>query len=570
MLEAAHPVLPVTVRNLETGADDRTLALPGKLAAVREGDDAMVIGWLKHLESVRYGRSVPRASTQRSRRRQQPENSFSVLEKASPLAEFAVPKPDGGQAFEVVGIPLAGPGFYVVELASPQLGAAYLDSPSTYYTHTAALVTNLVAHAKIGRESSLVWVTALDSGLPVADAQVTVSDCDGKPAWQGATDAQGRARIAKTLGEAKRCKHWPGGWFVSARRDKDRSFTLTSWNDGIESVALQPAVRRNLGAGHRAQRARPEPPACGRHPGDEAFHSPAHRQRLCATGGESAMPTTVTLTHVGSGQAVSLPVKFDARGTAETQWAIPREAKLGAYDITLARASKSWSSGEFTVAAFRLPTMRAQIGLPKAELVRARSAEVDVGVQYLSGGGASLLPVKLRSLVEPMQLFASGFSRCRVRQRQRRAMASSATKRCMRTSTNSRTAPTRCPMRKARRVARTQAVTLDRAGAARLTVAGLPQKETLNTLRLELDYADANGVTQTVSQRATLWPGERIPGIAVARLERGRRAALHDGRDRPGWQSDDRRARRIRYLFRTHLQPSQTAGRRILCLRKRA
>ncbi len=64
-------------------------------------------------------------------------------------------------------------------------------------------------------------------------------------------------------------------------------------------------------------------------------------------------------------------------------------------------------------------------------------------------------------------------------------------------------------------VARTQSATLDRAGAARLTVSGLPQQDGLATLRLELDYADANGVTQTVSQRATLWPGARIAGISV-------------------------------------------------------
>ena len=50
VLEAANPVLPVTLRNLETGADDRTPALPGKLAAVREGDVAMVIASITTLE----------------------------------------------------------------------------------------------------------------------------------------------------------------------------------------------------------------------------------------------------------------------------------------------------------------------------------------------------------------------------------------------------------------------------------------------------------------------------------------------------------------------------------------
>ena len=317
VLEAAHPVLPVTLRNLETGVDDRTLALPGKLAAVREGDDGMVIGWLKHLESVRYGRQIPRADKKKPPLRQ-PAGSFSVLEKASPftVTEFAVPKPGGSQAFEVVGIPLPGPGFYVVELASPKLGAAYLESPSTYYTHTAALVTKLVAHFKDGRESSLVWVTALDSGLPVAGAAVAVSDCDGKPKWQGITDAQGRARIAQPLGEAKKCKHWPGGWFVSARLDKDRTFTLSSWDSGIESWRFNlpasevwaPEIAHSV-LNRSLFRA-----------GDTVAMKHFIRLRFgsgFALPAQSALPKKLTLTRVGSGQATTLPVKFDAQGIAE-------------------------------------------------------------------------------------------------------------------------------------------------------------------------------------------------------------------------------------------------------------
>ncbi|MFO7542965.1 MAG: MG2 domain-containing protein [Thiobacillus sp.] len=512
VLEAAHPVLPVTLRNLETGTDHRSLAVPGKLAAVREGGDSMVIGWLTYLESVRYGRDVPNANKKKPPTRQ-PAGSFSVLAKASPLAEFAVPKPGGAEAFEVIGIPLAGPGFYVVELASPKLGAAYLDGRTPFHTHTAALVTNLVAHFKAGRESSLVWVTALDSGQPVADAQVAVSDCNGKVKWQGSTDAQGRARIAQALGEAKRCRHWPGGWFVSARVDKDRTFTLSSWDNGIESwrfnlpssdvwtpeIAHSVLDRSLFRAGDTVAMKHFIRLRSGR-----GFALPAQK----------TLPKKLTLTHVGSGQSTTLPVTFDRQGIADTQWAIPREARLGAYDILLGEGANAHLSGQFTVAAFRLPTMRAQISLPQAELVRAPSTHVDIGVQYLSGGGASLQPVKLRSLVEPARYRSTAlpdatFANGTVKEGVTRDDTVGDSFYELEDGADPVVPPTK------QALARTQAATLDQAGAARLTVSGLPQADTLQTLQLELDYQDASGVTQTVSRRATLWPGQRIPGIAI-------------------------------------------------------
>ena len=101
----------------------------------------------------------------------------------------------GARAFEVVGIPLKDPGLYIVELESRFLGSSLLGSPKPMFVPTAVLVTNLSVHFKWGRESSLVWVTALDTGEPVKDASVTVRDCQEKVLWNGKTDASGIARI---------------------------------------------------------------------------------------------------------------------------------------------------------------------------------------------------------------------------------------------------------------------------------------------------------------------------------------------------------------------------------------
>ena len=142
------------------------------------------------------------------------------------------------------------PGFYVVELESEILGSRLLAKPAPMYVPAAALVTNLSAHFKWGKASSLVWVTTLDKGEPVPGASVTLRDCAGKRLWEGKTDDRGLAKIPSALpseDNLRRCsdkqeveEYTPalsglrGGLFVFARAGQDLTFTHSSWNQGIE------------------------------------------------------------------------------------------------------------------------------------------------------------------------------------------------------------------------------------------------------------------------------------------------------------------------------------------------
>ena len=76
-----------------------------------------------------------------------------------------LPQLAGGdpRPFEVVGIPLAEPGYHVVEIESLRLGESLLDKRAPMYVRTGVLVTNLGVHFKLGRENSVVWVTTLDA-----------------------------------------------------------------------------------------------------------------------------------------------------------------------------------------------------------------------------------------------------------------------------------------------------------------------------------------------------------------------------------------------------------------------
>ncbi len=178
----------------------------------------------------------------------------SVFGAKSPqIKTFTIPKIQGPKSFEVVGIPLKEPGFYVVEIASEMLGAALIGKGSVMYVPTSALVTNLSVHLKWGRESSLVWVTTLDKGKPAAGAQVQITNCSGQVLWSGVTDAQGLARVAKLpqFNEAPNCGPVPysHGLFVFANLGTDMSFIHSSWDDGIEPWRFQLPLRILLFAG---------------------------------------------------------------------------------------------------------------------------------------------------------------------------------------------------------------------------------------------------------------------------------------------------------------------------------
>ena len=71
------------------------------------------------------------------------------LLKADPAARrLDLPALQGGdpRPFEVVGIPLAEPGYHVVEIESRRLSQSLLDKPQPMYVRTGVLVTNLGLH----------------------------------------------------------------------------------------------------------------------------------------------------------------------------------------------------------------------------------------------------------------------------------------------------------------------------------------------------------------------------------------------------------------------------------------
>lgn len=492
-------VLPVTVRNVEPALQGRNLQVGGRALRV-DGGDGQVAEWLRtvdkadeeNFEDIKHGDEVVGHVNH--------TGDASILPAGQGQA-MQVTLPGRGRDFEVVGITLAKPGFYVVELASPVLGQALLGRRAPRYVATAALVTNLAVHFKWGRERSLAWVTALDTGRPVANAEVRITDsCDGHPIAHGVTDRSGGVLAPAGLPEPAtygNCESGQSPLMVSARVGDDYSFTLTSWGQGIAPSDFE------LPYGYEAR-------------GDE-LHTvfdralvrqgeTVHMKHLLRrrVGAGFVIPAgfagTLKLSHRGSDTEFELPLTVGANGAGETTWNVPAGAPMGDYDLKVEADGREIASDQSVrVDEYKLPTMRATVTGPKAAAVRPRQLPLDLFAGYLSGGGASNLPVEVRVGWFAHDATPDGYDGY--------TFGGAAVQEGVKAlNTDSDDAPTSLPP------TQTLPATLGGDGTARQAV-DVPALDRLADMQVEMDYQDANGETLTASRTIPIYPAAVQLGI---------------------------------------------------------
>src|SRR5205085_1974011 len=213
----------------------------GGAAARIDGDDFAIAQWIRKVAAAQRD-DIREEGPKDHKRSVNHTGDKPLLDgKAGPVQRMQLALPGKGKQFEVIGMPLSKPGFYVVELASPILGRALMGRPATRYVNAAALVTNLSVHFKWGRSGSLAWVTSLDDGQPVPGASVKITDsCTGNVLAGGTTDRFGRLAVENGLptpSSGDGCENLGDSsppLMVSARLGGDFSFALTSWNEGIQ------------------------------------------------------------------------------------------------------------------------------------------------------------------------------------------------------------------------------------------------------------------------------------------------------------------------------------------------
>lgn len=506
----ADPVLPVSVRNIEKQMSVQQVSIEGKsLSLSNQAKASEIITWYRNV----------------LKKEQQYENRNSPLLADGQGSKFQMPKPLGEREFELVGIPLKKPGLYVVEMASPRLGEA-LTGTAPMYVATAALVTDMAVHFKKGRESSLIWVTQLSNAKPVSGAKVSVVDISGKELAKGTTNSDGVLRLGEVDypcvlnsgdDEGESYSYDTCEVFAFAQKGNDVSFSSSSWSKGIETYRFNvpteylsrqwgPIVIHTVLDRMAAQ------------PGEAIQMKHVlreHRETGFAMMNEKRLPKRVLIVHQGSKKTYTLPFQFDkSTGTSIGTFAIPKDATLGRYAIYLSNKEQlpqketeendpfDWTAqetGHFIVSEYRLPLMKATVKIQGEPLVRPTDVKADLSANYLSGGPAKGLKVKLRASLQPGSFTPDvpGGTDYNFFSNPVRTGIVDSENRQSREET----------------FLKVQDLTLNADGGVLAKVADLPFVTKIQELFLEMEYTDPNGEVKTTGSSVPVFPADYVIGL---------------------------------------------------------
>lgn len=526
------PMLPVTLRHVQ--GDLRPAAPTGQVRVKRIATETDALAWFaklrRHHETQLPARELGLPESQWTEIQEDVDargrtvkrrvdryvgtREVSLLGKESDVRRLDLPQLDGGdpRPFEVVGIPLPGPGYHVVEIESGRLGEALLDRKAPMFVRTGALVTNLGVHFKLGRENSLVWVTSLDRGKPVEAAEVAVHDCNGQRLWNGRTDPNGLARADQAFDVRTDNCLVDQGLYVTARKADadgtvDLAFVFSDWHEGIEpwrfnvptGRGAEPELRVHTVFDRTLLRA-----------GETV--SMKHYARVETSAGlvepkPDALPTRAKIVHEGSGQEFVLPLQWSGARSAVSSWNIPAAAKLGLYQVVFertgadARQRRNWFAGDFRVEEFRVPLVDARLVPPRSVAPAPKELSFAVQMNYLSGGPMAGQPLRATALLRGRGAAFAGYDEYSFEPpRDPQQMAAEG-------------GEDDAVQRDGKLVLDKLPLATDRDGAATLALRDLPAIDRPSELLAELTYNDPNGEVQTVATTVPLWPSAVALGI---------------------------------------------------------
>lgn len=315
-------------------------------------------------------------------------------------------------------------GLYALEISSPSLESTKSNvEDSRYYNppYVLAQVTDLAIHLKKGQKNTLVWVTQLSSGRPIAQAQVEIVNCLGEVVKTLNTNASGLATV-ESQEWASDCQNEesyseyfrPDNFYAVAKSGDDFTFTHSSWTSPHSYALYAPGVEyfySNLSddsaffhaiVGVNLVKPGQKVPVqlLAKYPFEQGFKEVA----------KSQLPSVIRISsNEDSDIFYELPLNWKD-GSASFEWQVPSgsAAKLGGYSLEIKSPEKSYfssvSGGSIEVAEFKIPLMSGSVSFPEANWVKPSTLPVSTIVRYANGIGAKDLPISLSYYFEPTLL----------------------------------------------------------------------------------------------------------------------------------------------------------------------
>jgi uncharacterized protein YfaS (alpha-2-macroglobulin family) len=513
--EVQPVAIPVTVRNLEARIVARAIGTTDMSKAVKVQSSTVHLGFNEFPEVIRWMQKLSGRDEMKERDR----SVFGPAEIAK-AAKVLLPAGVGRRSAEVVGIPVQGKGFHVVEIQSLILGKEFIGKATPMYVPSSALVTNMAAHLKVGSENGLVWVTTLDKGEPVSGAAVAIYDCSGKNHFSGTTDKSGLTMIPKTVMKDLReqqCTNTSteytdlnSGIFAAAALGDDFTFVHSSWKEGLEAYNFGLYSGETEGANGSTVAHTVLDRSLLR--ADETVSMRHYMRALTLTGFGAVpaenLPRAAVLVHAGGDAKYEIPISWDLTTlTAQTQWHIPKDAKLGTYNIVLVKElgqdyPYGWNSGSFQVEEFKTPTVIGSIRYDKPYFLHPKTLDVPLSAKFFSGGALSNQEMQISYYTTPMPDSSyKGFDGFVFGSK---PVHPGYTSDDYELATNGD-----------QPVAQTIKGRFDAYGSALAHLDQIPSSVVPQVLVTKLDYRDPNGETASTQRSVKLFPSERLVGIRL-------------------------------------------------------
>ena len=280
-------------------------------------------------------------------------------------------------------------------------------------------VTNLGITVKDSPQNTLVFVTALDSGVPVPGAKVSIVRLDNQVFWSGTTGADGVAVAPRTpLRNAE--DTWKFAFVVTAEKDGDLAYVGSDWNEGIEPWDF--GSRFNLNEAAPLLRGTVFSDRGVYRLGEEVTfkavlrHNSAAGIRMLPAG----TPLFVSIRDSSDRVVDERSVRVNAWSSAEWTLTLPAEGTLGSYSVRVMiesdrpkpRPADQLRPGEtpgpqadervpyikvvhgsFLVAAYRRPDFRVDVALGADQPIAGGALKGTITARYLFGASMGARPV---------------------------------------------------------------------------------------------------------------------------------------------------------------------------------